>query len=133
VSVWKSFRPQGIPHPAALTLSNEDVVFVSGLSGHNPDGSISDDPTEQARQAFRNIAGLLAREGVTLDEVVWFHPYATSVENGLAMMPAVVEAFGGNPPASGALLANVAFASPDMKIEVEAIAVRGARRELVES
>jgi enamine deaminase RidA (YjgF/YER057c/UK114 family) len=133
LSVWKSYRPQGTPHPAAVTLSNEDVVFVSGLSGHLPDGTISEDPAEQARQAFKNIEALLAREGVTLDEVVWFHPYATTIENGNAITPVVAEVFGNNPPASGALLGNVTLADPDMKIELEAIAVRGARRELVES
>jgi enamine deaminase RidA (YjgF/YER057c/UK114 family) len=133
VSVWKCFRPTGIDHPAALTLANEDTIFVSGLSGHRADGSISEDPTEQARQAFRNIADLLEREGSGLDEVVWIHPYGTTIENALAITPAVTEAFGDAPPASAALLGNVALASPDMLIEIEAIAVRGARRELHQS
>lgn len=130
MSVWKSFRPVGTPHPAALTLANEDTIFVSGLSGHAPDGSISADPEEQARQALRNIAGLLEREGSSLDEVVWIHPYGTTIENALAVTAAVTEAFGEAPPASAALLGNVTLASPDMLIEIEAIAVRGARREL---
>jgi enamine deaminase RidA (YjgF/YER057c/UK114 family) len=133
MSVWKCFRPTGTPHPAALTLAGEQVVLVSGLSGHRPDGTISDDAVEQSRQAFRNLQGFLERAGSSLDEVVWFHPYGTTIENALAFTTSAPEFFGEAPPASAALLGNVTLADPAMLVELEAFAVRGATRELEES
>ncbi|TJY66253.1 RidA family protein [Arthrobacter sp. CAU 1506] len=133
MSVWKSFRPKGTSHPAALTLANEETIFVSGVGGHLPDGSISDDAHEQIRQTLRNIAALLEREGSSLEEVVWVHPYLSDIADVDALTPAMTEAFGEAPPASAGLLGGVVLVDPRMKVEIEAVAVRGARRELRES
>ncbi|MFI0354190.1 RidA family protein [Actinomadura sp. 9N407] len=133
LSVWKSFRPRSTPHPAALTLANERVIFVSGIGGHREDGTIGESAAEQARQTIANIENLLKREGSGLDEVVCISPYLVDINDIDALTAAVSDAFGDAPPAAAALVADVVLASPDMKVELEAVAVRGASRELVES
>lgn len=132
MSTWKAFRPEGIPHPFALTLSNEETMFVSGLGGHDAEGNISDEPLEQARQALRTMRERLEREGFSLDEIVWFHPYTTDIAYAFEMDEALREAFGDNPPACGAMLAGVQLADPRMKLEFEAVAVKGAKRVRVQ-
>ncbi|MFC7765930.1 Rid family hydrolase [Leucobacter soli] len=70
----------------------------------------------------------LEREGFSLDEIVWFHPYTTDISYAFEMDEALREAFGDNPPACGSMLAGVQLADPRMKIEFEAVAVKGATR-----
>lgn len=120
-------RPAETPHPFALALGGEGTVLVSGIGGHQPNGDISDDVVEQARVAIRTVQALLEQAGSSLDEVVWFHPYVTVREHAFAMDEVLRETFGDTPPASGALVI-CELADPRMKLEFEAIAVRGARR-----
>ncbi|MCB1273052.1 MAG: RidA family protein [Leucobacter sp.] len=132
MSTWKSFRPDGIPHPFALSITNEEVMFVSGLGGHDAEGNIAESPLEQAREALRTMQAQLEREGFSLDNIVWFHPYTTDISYAFEMDEALREAFGENPPACGAMLAGVQLADPRMKIEFEAVAVKGATRVRVQ-
>jgi len=124
---WNVIRPADTPHPFALALSGEDAVFVSGIGGHEPDGDISEDVVEQARRAIQTVRELLEQAGSSLDEIVWFHPYVTVREHAFTMDEVLRETFGDTPPASGALVI-CDLADPRMKLEFEAVAVRGARR-----
>lgn len=119
-------------HPFALSLASDDTIFISGLTGGDNEGNMPESAAEQAENAMSTLKALLEREGSSLDEVVWFHPYVTKVEYAFEADTVFRAAFGDAPPASGALLGNVALVSPDMKVEIEAVAIRGARRELVE-
>ncbi len=128
MSDWVSFRPPGTPHPFALAIASEQAVFVSGLSGHHPEtGELPDDVPGQARQAMLNLKASLEASGSSLDEVVWFHPYVAEREYALEMDEVIKEFVGEVPPASGALVVcDLAF--PGMRLEFEAVAVKGARR-----
>lgn len=128
MSTWKSFRPDGTPHPFALSLANNETIFVSGLGGHDADGNIAESALDQARQALKTMQAHLEREGFSLDEIVWFHPYTTDISYAFEMDEALREVFGDAPPACGAMLAGVQLADPRMKIEFEAIAAKGAKR-----
>jgi enamine deaminase RidA (YjgF/YER057c/UK114 family) len=46
------------------------LVFVSGVLGTAPDGSLADDPAEQLEAAFRNVGATLTAAGTGLDRVV---------------------------------------------------------------
>lgn len=128
MSTWKSFRPDGIPHPFALALSSEDTMFVSGFGGHDAEGNIAESAREQTEQALRTLRAHLAREGFSIDEIVWFHPYVTDIAHAPEMDAVLSEAFGDTPPACGTMIAGIQLADPRMKVEFEAIAVRGAQR-----
>ncbi|MGC7100644.1 Rid family hydrolase [Amycolatopsis lurida] len=131
MAIWKAFRPADTMHPFALSLAGENLIFISGITGHRPDGSLGATVDEQTRDALATVATLLERAGASLDEIVWIHPYATTIENGLATGPVFTELFGQAPPACGALIGNVTFVDPAMLVEFDVIAARGARRELV--
>lgn len=108
-------------------------MFVSGVGGHDAKGNIAESAYDQTRQALQTMAAHLDREGMSLDEIVWFHPYTTDLTHTADMDRALSEVFGENPPASGTMIAGIQLADPRMKVEFEAIAVRGAQRVRVTS
>lgn len=128
MTTFTSFRPEGVPHPFAVWLNNGETLLVSGLGGHRPDGSIDDDAAGQARQAMQTLRAHLDSAGYSIDEVVWVHPYVTELEHAAALDAEFRAAFGDAPPACGAMLAGVQLADPRMKLELEAVAVKGATR-----
>jgi enamine deaminase RidA (YjgF/YER057c/UK114 family) len=50
-------------------------VFLSGITGSGPDGSMPDDPEDQFRQAFQKIGVVLAEAGLGFDAVVEMTSY----------------------------------------------------------
>ncbi len=96
-------------------------VFVSGTTGFNYDTmTISDDPIQQARQAFANIAKALGQAGCTLDDVVRIHYLITDVALFEPLAPIFGEYMGTARPAATAMV--VGLLDARMKIEIEVTA-----------
>ncbi|WP_040167382.1 Rid family hydrolase [Microbacterium gorillae] len=129
---WRSFFPEGLGIPCAASIADDTTIYVSGVGGHAMDGSISEDTADQTRQSLAIIADLLAREGSSLDEVVWMQPYVVDIADAEAVAAVISETFGDAPPASGAMVGNVALAEPRMKMELQVTARRGAKRVRVQ-
>jgi enamine deaminase RidA (YjgF/YER057c/UK114 family) len=98
-------------------------IFVAGTTGFEyAQMTIAEDPAEQARQAFRNIAAALAEAGVTLADVVRVRYYVPNPADWQAIVPILGEVFGTIRPAATALICRLV--DPRMKIEIEATARR---------
>lgn len=96
-------------------------VFVSGTTGFNYDTmTISDDPIQQTRQAFANIAKALGQAGCTLDDVVRIRYLITDVALFELLAPIFGEFMGEARPAATAMV--VGLLDPKMKIEIEVTA-----------
>lgn len=52
-----------------------DFVFLTGMTGSLPDGTMLADPETQFRNAFAKIAEVLAAEGLSLEAVVEMTSY----------------------------------------------------------
>jgi enamine deaminase RidA (YjgF/YER057c/UK114 family) len=99
-------------------------VFVAGTTGFDySQMTISEDPAEQARQAFRNIEKALAEAGGTLADVVRVRYYVPNAADWPAIVPLLGEVFGAIRPAATALICGLV--DPRMKIEIEVTARRG--------
>ena len=106
---------------------DDDWVFVAGTTGFDyARMTIAEDPAEQARQAFRNIAAALAEAGATLADVVRVRYYVPDIADWPAIVPIVGEIFGAIRPAATALICGLV--DPRMKIEIEVTARRGSGR-----
>lgn len=105
-----------------------DLIFVSGCVGTDADGIVvgPDDVAAQARQALRNIERVLAEAGATLADVCKVTVYLTDIDDRPKINPVREELFGAARPAS-TLIEISRLARPDAKVEIEAIAVLGAR------
>jgi reactive intermediate/imine deaminase len=101
-----------------------DTVYVSGSVGYGPDGKLvgPGDVYAQARQTIRNIEAALREAGAALENVVRTRIYVTDISRWEEAARAHREAFGAVRPASS-LLEVSSLASPDMLVEIEAVAV----------
>ena len=106
-------------------VTDGEWVFVAGTTGFDyARMTISEDPVEQARQAFRNIEMALAEAGAQLADVVRVRYYVPEMADWPAIVPVLGETFGQIRPAATALVCGLV--DPRMKIEIEVTARRGA-------
>jgi len=100
-----------------------DLVFVSGTVAWGPDGKlVGADVYAQAKQTIANIEGYLRQAGASLRDVVRTRIYLTDMSRWEEVARAHREAFGDVRPASS-LLEISGLASPEMLVEIEAVAV----------
>jgi len=128
---WNAYRPDHVPHPFSLSVSNEVMVIVGGITAHDPAGNIAKDLESQVRDAITNLQSVLGQAGSSLNEIVYFKPYVTAREDAFIMDDILRELLPTPRPTSGALTVN-GLADPRMKIEFDAIAARGAKLNLVQ-
>jgi enamine deaminase RidA (YjgF/YER057c/UK114 family) len=104
-------------------VADGDWILVAGTTGFDYAAmTIADDPTEQARQAFRNIEKALAEAGAGLADVVRVRYYVPDLGDWPAIVPVLGEVFGTIRPAATALVCGLV--DPRMKIEIEVTARR---------
>jgi len=101
-----------------------DTAYVSGTVAWGPDGELvgRGDVYAQAKQAIANIEAALRQAGASLRDVVRTRIYLTDISRWEEAARAHREAFAEVRPASS-LLEVSGLASPDMLVEIEAIAV----------
>ena len=101
-----------------------DLVFVSGTVAWGPDGKLigAGDVYAQAKQTIANIEDYLRRAGASLRDVVRTRIYLTDISRWEEVARAHREAFADARPASS-LLEVSRLASPEMLVEIEAVAV----------
>jgi enamine deaminase RidA (YjgF/YER057c/UK114 family) len=103
-----------------------DAAWVSGTAAM-VDGAVAHpgDAGEQAREALAIIAQALERAGFSLADVVRTRIYVTDISRWEAVGRAHGEVFGDVRPAS-TMVQVAALIDPQMLVEIEADAVRGA-------
>ena len=101
-----------------------DLVFVSGTVAWGPDGKLvgKGNVYAQAAQTIKNIEAYLQQAGASLKDVVRTRIYLTDMARWQEVARAHREAFGDVRPASS-LLEISRLASPEMLVEIEAVAV----------
>lgn len=127
----KFFNPEGVTPPvaaythAALVPADAELLFISGQLGIKPDGDLGDGIEEQAEWAYRNIATILASEGLSPADLVKMQMFLTDRAYREAAGAARQKVFGDAKPTS-TLLIVAGLAAPEFLIEVEGIAARPA-------
>jgi enamine deaminase RidA (YjgF/YER057c/UK114 family) len=101
-------------------------IFVSGTAGYDfSDGSISDDPAEQTRQSLKTIAAALEKAGATLADIVRVRVFVANRADVMAVSKVLGETFSDPRPTNTTIVCG--FAMPEMKVELEATALRRAK------
>jgi 2-iminobutanoate/2-iminopropanoate deaminase len=110
--------------PYSPVLVAGDTVYVSGQLGLSDGALVPGGVDAQVRQIFTNAAGLLARAGATLDQVVKCTVFLTTMDDFATMNAAYVDCFGGHRPCRSTV-GNVTMAL-GAEVEIEFTAYIGA-------
>jgi enamine deaminase RidA (YjgF/YER057c/UK114 family) len=131
-------KPLGLYSHGMLAAGGE-ILVVAGQVGTGRDGKVAgEDVGSQTKQALENVRAVLEAGGCRWRDVVRLQTFLTSAEDIPGFMRARQEAFprhfpdGAYPP--NTLLVVSRLVRPELKVEIEAMAVRprrAARRKTV--
>ena len=118
--------PEPPPERWSNCLVVDGIAYVSGMvaRGNDVKELAGKDEYEQARIIFGKIKGLLEAAGGAMSDVVKVTIFVTNIKNNTKVWRARAEVFKGNFPASS-LVQVAALASPEILVEIEAIAHLG--------
>ncbi len=121
------------PEPQPGLWSNcvvvDGVAYVSGLTARAKDFTTieGNDEYAQSRVIFEKMKGLIEAAGGTMSDVVKLTIFVTNIANREKVWAARREVFTGDFPAAS-LVQVAALATPEILVEIEAVAHLGAGR-----
>jgi enamine deaminase RidA (YjgF/YER057c/UK114 family) len=128
VSVPEWTNPPGVyapvPHYSQVARVG-NTLYISGQLGMDESGELvgEGDARAQARQAWRNIIGILAHYGATPRHLLKTNTYITDLANRPLVGEARDEVFPEPPYPPSTLVVIQSLAEPRYLVEIEAIAV----------
>lgn len=117
--------------PKAKTWSNclavGNQIFISGMTAHNLAGQVdgAKDVYAQSCMTFEKIRGLIEAAGGKMDDIVKMTIFVTDIREREEVWRARSEYFTGDFPCCSLIGINQ-LAAPDVKVEIEAVAILGA-------
>ena len=99
-----------------------DLVFTAGMTARGPDGKLvgAGDVAAQARQCAANVIAALEAAGSNASQIVKLTVYVTDIATYQPLSAALDPLYASRPAST--LIEISKLASPDMLIEVEAVA-----------
>ncbi|MEM9579312.1 MAG: RidA family protein [Pseudomonadota bacterium] len=89
-AIWPdTMTRQPIPLALAPAIAAGDFVFVTGMTGSTPDGSMPGDPETQYRAAFAKIDTILRADGLDLSHIVEMTSYHIDIQSTFDAFAAV--------------------------------------------
>jgi len=98
------------------------LLFVSGVLGTGPDGSLADDPTVQSESAFANLGATLLAAGSSWDRVVELTTFHVGLREHLAAFVAVKARYVADPFPAWTAIGVSELAAPGAIVEIRAVA-----------
>ncbi len=119
--------PEPPPERWSNCLVVDGIAYVSGMVARGAADLDKMDEYDQAKAIFGKIKGLVEAAGGGMSDVVKITVYVTDIKNNTKVGKSRAEFFKGDFPAS-TLVQAAALASPEIKVEIEAIAHLGKGR-----
>jgi len=113
----------GSPFYSQGMRTADGLVFISGQVGMTADGQVPDGVQAQAAQAVANLDAVLREAGLSTEDLVKVTIYLTDPADVEPFMGAVGGTLPDPPPATTLLLVS-GLASPELRVEIEAVAAR---------
>jgi 2-iminobutanoate/2-iminopropanoate deaminase len=99
-----------------------EIIYTSGTPGLRPDGTLPDDFSEEATQAWRNVEDALARAGAKLTDIVSVRQWLTDAADIPAYGKVRSSVIKHEPVFMLAVIPALVW--PNIRVEVEVTAVR---------
>lgn len=115
--------PEGPYAHAAWVKAGSDLLFIAGQVGVRPDGTLPDTLPAQAKEAYANIARVLAAAGLTTAHLVKLNTFVVAGQALAGLAPARRQALGDVRPAATFVFVPQLI-EPKYLIEIEAVAAR---------
>ncbi|MET2829296.1 RidA family protein [Mesorhizobium shangrilense] len=98
------------------------LLFLAGVVGVRPDGSVPDSVAEQSELAFQRTAELLRLEELTMADLVEVVSYHVDISKNLADFILVKERYFERPFPTWTIIGIEALARPVLKVEIRSVA-----------
>lgn len=105
-------------------LECNGFVFLTGFNGMAPDGTLSQDPCAQIRQAFDQVEMVLREAGLTFRDVVEMTSYHVGLHDHLEQFKAIRAEHVGEPYPAWTAIEVAGFASKGVFVEIRVVAAR---------
>jgi enamine deaminase RidA (YjgF/YER057c/UK114 family) len=125
----KTYSPDSVAPPfsnyahAVEAPGNARWLYVSGQLGVAQDGSVPEDFSGQAEQAFRNVIAILEEAGMSVADIVRVNTYLTDKAD-IAGYRGIRDRMLNNQATASTMLVISALAAPQFKIEIEVVAAK---------
>jgi len=116
--------PSGHFSHATTIAAKGTIVFVSGMTAHQPDGTVAGvgDVTAQTRQVCENLKAAMTAAGGTLDDVCRVDVFVRNMEH-FPLIHEVRRQYFKEPLPASTMVEISKMTSPEYLIEISAIAV----------
>jgi 2-iminobutanoate/2-iminopropanoate deaminase len=120
----KMKQPSGHFSHATTIAAKGTLVFVSGMTAHQPDGTVAGvgDITAQTRQVCENLKAAMEAAGGTLDDICRVDVHIRNMEH-FPLIHAVRREYFKEPLPASTMVEVTKMTNPDYLIEISAIAV----------
>jgi enamine deaminase RidA (YjgF/YER057c/UK114 family) len=124
-------KPLGM-YSHGMSAPAGEIVVVAGQVGVRPSNEVAGaDVESQTRQALENVQTVLTAAGCSMRDVIRLQTFLTSADDIPGFMKARAEVFPGYFPGGAyppnTLLVVTRLVRPELRVEIEAMAVRSAR------
>ena len=119
-----SHKPIGAYTHSVKIPRDAEWLMIAGQVGMNGKGQLQDGIRKQAEQAFRNVLACLRENKMRKSDLVKFTVFLTDPRHVEAYRAARKKVIGDDTVPASTLLIIDGLASPDMLIEVEAMAAK---------
>jgi enamine deaminase RidA (YjgF/YER057c/UK114 family) len=109
---------------AVRVPAGHELIFLSGTPGLRADGSLPEDFSEDAAQAWRIVSDALAQAGATLTDIVSARQWLTSADDLPAYAAVRAETIHHEPTFMLGVVSGLIW--PNLRVEIEVTAVRPA-------
>ncbi len=103
-------------------LIYNDFVFLTGITGTRPDGTISLDAAEQIRQAFQTVESILAEGGLNFENVVEMTTYHVGIQDHINLFRTIRDEFIVEPYPAWTAIEVVGLITKEAIVEIRIVA-----------
>lgn len=103
-------------------VASNGLLFITGMTGHKPDGSFATAPEEQMRDAFNNVEAVLAEAGLDRSSLVDMTSYHVDLQDHFEAFKAIRDQYVVEPYPSWTAIEVSGLVAPAAIVEIKAVA-----------